>query len=73
MNIKKIALLSPLALLIACNNPKSEKKDMNTTAINYPETKLVKHADTINGVLVEDDYRWLENDTSKETTAWVDE
>jgi prolyl oligopeptidase len=73
MNIKQIALLSPLVLLVACNNSNTEKKEMSTTAINYPQTKTVPHADTINGVVVEDDYRWLENDTSSETMAWVDE
>lgn len=72
MNIKKLVLLSPLAFLAACNNSKQESKEMNT-AINYPQTKVVAHTDTINGVAVRDDYRWLENDTSKETMAWVDE
>jgi prolyl oligopeptidase len=73
MNIKKLALLSPLALLVACNNPKENESMKSAQTVAYPETKLVKHADTINGVVVEDDYRWLENDTSKETMAWVDE
>ena len=72
MKFKNVALLSPLILLAACNNSNSEKKEMNTT-INYPQTKTVPHADTINGVVVEDDYRWLENDTSAETVTWVDE
>lgn len=39
----------------------------------YPETKLLPHVDTINGVAVRDDYRWLEDDMSPETAAWVDE
>ena len=73
MNIKKLIVLSPLAFLAACNNPSKETKEMSSTPINYPQTKMVAHTDTINGVAVKDDYRWLENDTSAETVAWVDE
>jgi prolyl oligopeptidase len=73
MSIKKIIYLTPLVLLAACNNTKEEKKETNTMAIEYPKTKAEAHTDTINGVAVRDDYRWLENDTSTETVAWVDE
>ena len=73
MRIKNLVLLSPLALLVACINQNQEKKEMSSTPINYPQTKMVAHTDTINGVAVKDDYRWLENDTSAETVAWVDE
>src|ERR1700758_2949126 len=73
MHIKKFVLLSPLLILTACNNNKEEKKEMKQIAITYPQTKTVPHTDTINGVVVRDDYRWLENDTSAETMAWVDE
>lgn len=74
MNYNKILLLSPLVLSIACNNgTNEEKKEITPIAVTYPTTKIVPHTDTINGIPVKDDYRWLENDTSKETTAWVDE
>ena len=73
MNIKQIIYVSPLALLMACNNPNQEKQETKPMAIEYPKTKTVPHTDTINGVIVTDDYRWLENDTAAETVAWVDE
>jgi len=73
MNIKPIIYLGPLALLIACNNPEKEKKESTPMAIEYPKTKTEPHTDTINGVVVKDDYRWLENDTAPQTVAWVDE
>jgi len=40
-------------------------------AIQYPVTKKVDVKDTYFGTSVEDPYRWLENDTSAETAAWV--
>ena len=73
MHIKKIIRLSPLLFLAACNNTPTEKKEMSATTIDYPKTKTVPHVDTINGIAIADDYRWLENDTSAETVAWVNE
>jgi len=39
--------------------------------MNYPQTKKVNQVDDYFGTKVEDPYRWLENDTSAETKAWV--
>ncbi len=39
--------------------------------MNYPETKTVDTIDTYFDVDVKDPYRWLEDDRSKETEAWV--
>src|SRR5210317_470451 len=37
----------------------------------YPDTKKIDHIDTYFGVEVADPYRWLEDDRSDETAAWV--
>jgi prolyl oligopeptidase len=37
----------------------------------YPDTKKVEHRDVYFGKEVADPYRWLEDDRSDETTAWV--
>ena len=37
----------------------------------YPTTKKDNTVDTLFGIAVADPYRWLEDDTSKETNDWV--
>ncbi len=53
--------------LISCNT--SEKKQ--PIALDYPVTKKVDTVDTYFGTDVPDPYRWLEDDRSPETEAWV--
>ena len=39
--------------------------------VNYPETRKESVSDNYHGSVVQDPYRWLENDTSTETANWV--
>ena len=39
--------------------------------MTYPKTRKIDHIDTYHGTTVADPYRWLEDDTSAETAAWV--
>ncbi len=41
--------------------------------LKYPSTKMVEQADNYFGTTVKDPYRWLEDDKSNETKAWVTE
>ena len=59
------SILGILLLVVGCNP--QEKQVVG----NYPETKTVDHVDTYFGIDVADPYRWLEDDRSEETGAWV--
>ena len=52
------------ALAMSCNH-KSQK-------LNYPMTEKVDTVDVYFGTEVADPYRWLENDTTAATAAWVE-
>src|SRR6185312_507207 len=39
--------------------------------IKYPDTKKVDQEDNYFGTIIKDPYRWLEDDNSAETKAWV--
>lgn len=39
--------------------------------MKYPETKKSDVKEDYHGTTVEDPYRWLEDDNSEETKAWV--
>ncbi|MAU27454.1 MAG: S9 family peptidase [Muricauda sp.] len=65
--MRKITILAAVLIFAAC---KSEKK-RDPIVVNYPETKKVDTVDTYFGTQVPDPYRWLEDDRSAETEAWV--
>ncbi len=66
--MKKIILVMAVTTSIAsfCQNQKME-------TLTYPETKKTATVDTYFGTEVNDPYRWLEDDKSAETAAWVKE
>jgi len=65
---KSIVCIFLLVLLLVTKNTNAQTKIM---VVNYPETKAVDSIDTYFGVEVKDPYRWLEDDRSPETEAWV--
>ena len=42
------------------------------TRFDYPKTKKVEQTDDYHGTKISDPYRWLEDDNSSETKAWVE-
>jgi len=72
--MKKILFPFIALVLVACNVLKEkEKTSQKNIALNYPKTKKVDTVNTYFGTEVKDPYRWLEDDRSKETEAWVKE
>lgn len=67
--MRTIIALSFIALILASCNSKSEME--KTSKILYPQTRTDSISDSYFGTIVKDPYRWLENDTSQETEAWV--
>ncbi len=59
-----------MTLLLACGMITANTFGQNSK-LTYPITKKDNTVDTYFGVKVADPYRWLENDTTKETAAWV--
>jgi prolyl oligopeptidase len=63
---KFIFIITAMAFLTTCNSPKKNN-------IAYPETRKTDISDDYFGTNVSDPYRWLEDDKSEETAAWVKE
>ncbi|WP_166959697.1 prolyl oligopeptidase family serine peptidase [Yeosuana marina] len=53
------------------NSLKKVNSLKNIATLKYPKTKTVNVVDTYFGVDVKDNFRWLEDDRSTETRAWI--
>ena len=62
--LRSILVAVGLALLAGCAN--------SPMPLTYPATRATNQVDTYFGVAVPDPYRWLEDDNSPETKAWVE-
>ncbi|MBT8208914.1 MAG: prolyl oligopeptidase family serine peptidase [Eudoraea sp.] len=67
--MKKYTLFLIVLVIIACDTTTKNEP----IAVNYPETRQGDTTDTYFGTEVKDPYRWLEDDRSEETEAWVKE
>lgn len=62
---KKLLILPVAGMVMAANGQTAQPQ------LTYPETAKTDVVDTYFGTSVPDPYRWLENDTSAQTAAWV--
>jgi len=60
-------ILITMLILSSCN----KKETVDTMELKYPETRKDTVSTTYFGEKVSDPYRWLEDDRSEETAAWV--
>ncbi len=65
MNIK---LIGSILFFLLFNHPIKSQ----TSQVRYPITKKVKQEDNYHGTIIQDPYRWLENDTAADVKAWVE-
>ena len=59
-------------LFVVCSAALVASTALVAQQLNYPATRKVDHVDTYHGVSVPDPYRWLEDDNSADTAAWVE-
>lgn len=69
---KNIIAIAGLFILSSCATQQVKRKSQ-TSALNYPKTKKENVNYAHFGTTVQDPYRWLEDDLSTETKAWVKE
>ena len=63
--LSALLLISPIYGIAQHTSP-------NTKTMSYPKTNKIDISDTYFGTTVKDPYRWLEDDRSTETKAWVE-
>jgi len=67
-----VYVLASVLLFAACNNNGTSETNFASIDVKYPDTKADSTVkEDYFGTSVADPYRWLENDTSAETAAWV--
>ena len=67
-----IMFAGTLLALSACSTDTNQNQVSEATLKPYPETQQDPVIDTYFGTLIEDPYRWLEDDRSAATEAWVE-
>lgn len=65
---KLVSSIFIAAIIVSCNKTESVN---NQETLTYPETRKDTVVDTYFGEKINDFYRWLEDDRSDETAAWV--
>jgi len=71
-NISLLLLLSFLLALAAAAAAPKDPNEANAPLAAPPKTAVNEVKDTVQGTVIIDPYRWLEDQNSPETRAWID-
>lgn len=63
-------VLPALFFIYSCNN-NAPKDEQQQALLTYPQVREDNISDTLFGKVINDPYRWLEDDNSAETSEWV--
>ena len=62
-----VAAIAAIATTLSCTAPSGPQPQLA-----YAATRKIEHVDDYHGTKVADPYRWLEDETSPETAAWIE-
>jgi prolyl oligopeptidase len=69
--VRNLSLILLATAMVSCQSQNKIEAVKEITLKPYPQTEKIDHKDIYFGVEVEDPYRWLEDDLSDKTKAWV--
>ncbi|MCA5006610.1 prolyl oligopeptidase family serine peptidase [Sphingobacterium bovistauri] len=69
--VKNLSLIMMVIAVAGCQSKNKIEAVKDITLKPYPQTDKIDQKDTYFGIEVEDPYRWLEDDLSDKTKAWV--
>jgi prolyl oligopeptidase len=68
---KYLTFLTAITIFVSCGDSKLETLKFEKVKVDYLETRMDTVVENYHGTQVADLYRWLEDDNSDETEAWV--